>query len=98
MAGQLKHLARAARAERHNPAGPRAGRRLRWAVWGVLVGTADAGQQSAHRETGVQGMTVIEPALVRKAARQFEMLRSDALPWSRSLDRSYLVPPRPHGR
>ena len=31
-------------------------------------------------------MTVIEPALVRNAARLFEMLRSDALPWTRSLE------------
>jgi transcriptional regulator with XRE-family HTH domain len=87
MAGQLEHLAQAA----HRPnvtiqlvpeqAGAYAG--LSGAFW---VATAATGQQAAHLETGVQGMTVIEPALVRKAARLFEMLRSDALPWTRSLE------------
>jgi len=87
MAGQLEHLARAARRPNvtiqlvPEQAGAYAG--LSGAFW---VATAATGQQAAHLETGVQGMTVIEPALVRKAARLFEMLRSDALPWTRSLE------------
>jgi len=86
-AGQLEHLAQAARRPNvtiqlvPEQAGAYAG--LSGAFW---VATAAGGQQSAHLETGVQGMTVVEPALVRKAARLFEMLRSDALPWTRSLD------------
>jgi transcriptional regulator with XRE-family HTH domain len=87
MAGQLEHLAQAARRPNvtiqlvPEQAGAYAG--LSGAFW---VATAATGQQAAHLETGVQGMTVIEPALVRKAARLFEMLRSDALPWTRSLE------------
>jgi hypothetical protein len=87
MAGQLEHLAQAARRPNvtiqlvPEQAGAYAG--LSGAFW---VGTAPGGQQSAHLETGVQGMTVVEPALVRKAARLFEMLRADALPWTRSLE------------
>jgi transcriptional regulator with XRE-family HTH domain len=87
MAGQLEHLAQMA----HRPnvtiqlvpeeADAYAG--LSGAFW---VATGAGGQQSAHLETGVQGMTVVEPALVRKTARLFEMLRSDALPWTRSLE------------
>jgi transcriptional regulator with XRE-family HTH domain len=87
MAGQLEHLAQAVRRPNvtiqlvPEQAGAYAG--LSGAFW---VATASGGQQSAHLETGVQGMTVVEPALVRKAARLFEMLRSDALPWTRSLE------------
>ena len=87
MAGQLEHLAQAARRPNvaiqlvPEQAGAYAG--LSGAFW---VAATAGGQQSAHLETGVQGMTVIEPALVRKSARLFEMLRSDALPWTRSLD------------
>jgi transcriptional regulator with XRE-family HTH domain len=87
MAGQLEYLAQAARRPNitiqlvPEQAGAYAG--LSGAFW---VATAATGQQAAHLETGVQGMTVIEPALVRKAARLFEMLRSDALPWTRSLE------------
>jgi transcriptional regulator with XRE-family HTH domain len=87
MAGQLEHLAQAARRPNvtiqlvPEQAGAYAG--LSGAFW---VASAATGQQAAHLETGVQGMTVIEPALVRKAARLFEMLRSDALPWTRSLE------------
>jgi len=87
MAGQLEHLAQAARRPNitiqlvPEEAGAYAG--LSGAFW---VATAAGGQQAAHLETGVQGMTVIEPTLVRKTARLFEMLRSDALPWTRSLE------------
>jgi Domain of unknown function (DUF5753) len=87
MAGQLEHLAQAARRPNvtiqlvPEQAGAYAG--LSGAFW---VASAATGQQAAHLETGVQGMTVIEPVLVGKAARLFEMLRSDALPWTRSLE------------
>jgi hypothetical protein len=87
MAGQLEHLAQATRRPNvtiqlvPEQAGAYAG--LSGAFW---VATAAGGQQAAHLETGVQGMTVVDPALVRKAARLFEMLRSDALPWTRSLN------------
>lgn len=87
MAGQLEHLAQMARGPNvtiqlvPEEAGAYAG--LSGAFW---VATAASSQPSAHLETGVQGMTVVEPTLVRKGARLFEMLRSDALPWTRSLE------------
>ncbi len=78
---RLASLARRSTGMVPEEAGAYAG--LSGAFW---VATAASGQQAAHLETGVQGMTVIEPTLVRNAARLFEMLRSDALPWTRSLE------------
>jgi transcriptional regulator with XRE-family HTH domain len=86
-AGQLEYLAQMARRPNVTiqlvPEQAAAYTGLSGAFW---VAVAASGQQAAHLETGVQGMTVIEPALVRNAARLFEMLRSDALPWTRSLE------------
>ena len=62
MAGQLEHLAQMARRPNviiqlvPEEVGAYAG--LSRAFW---VATAASGQQAAHLETGVQGMTVIEP-------------------------------------
>ena len=86
-AGQLEHLAQMARRPNVTiqlvPEEAAAYAGLSGAFW---VAMAAGGQRAAHLETGVQGMTIIEPALVRDAARLFEMLRSDALPWTRSLE------------
>jgi transcriptional regulator with XRE-family HTH domain len=53
---------------------------------GFTIATTADGQQAAHLDTGVQGMTVLEPTLVGKAVHMFDMLRADALPRAASLD------------
>jgi hypothetical protein len=53
---------------------------------GFTAAAAADGQQAAHLDTGVQGMTVLEPTLVGKVMNMFDMLRAEALPRTPSLD------------
>jgi hypothetical protein len=53
---------------------------------GFTAATTPDGQQAAHLDTGVQGMTVLEPTLVGKVVNMFDMLRAEALPRMPSLE------------
>ena len=53
---------------------------------GFTAATTTDGQQAAHLDTGIQGMTVLEPTLVGKVVNMFDMLRAEALPRTPSLE------------
>jgi Domain of unknown function (DUF5753)/Helix-turn-helix domain len=53
---------------------------------GFTTAVTSDGQQAAHLDTGVQGMTVLEPTLVGKTVNMFDTLRAEALPRAASLE------------
>ena len=53
---------------------------------GFTAAVTSDGQQAAHLDTGVQGMTVLEPTLVGRTVNMFDTLRAEALPRAASLE------------
>jgi len=53
---------------------------------GFTVAADPDGKQAAHLDTGVQGMTVTEPALIARVVNLFDTLRAEALPRAASLE------------
>jgi transcriptional regulator with XRE-family HTH domain len=87
MAAQLAHLAEMA-ARPHvtiqvvtEQAGAYAGLSA-----GLVIAADPGGTQAAHLDTGIQGMTVAEPALIGRAVNLLDTLRAEALPRAASLE------------
>ena len=87
MAGQLAHLAEMAARPYvtiqvvPEQAGAYAG------LSAGFTAAADAdGRQAAHLDTGIQGMTVTEPAMTGQVVNLFDTLRAEALPRAASLE------------
>jgi hypothetical protein len=53
---------------------------------GLVIAADPGGTQAAHLDTGIQGMTVAEPALVTRAVNLLDTLRAEALPRAASLE------------
>jgi DNA-binding XRE family transcriptional regulator len=87
MHGQLKHLlAMAGRPNVSVQVVPTAARAYLGLAGAFAIATLADGSQTAHLETGIQGMTVIDAKLVSQAAQMFDDLRDEALSRSRSFD------------
>jgi len=88
MAGQLLAPgAGSAQAERHYPVGSRTGRRLRWAVWGVLGrlgGNRPAGCAAGDRRAGDDCHRTCAGAQGRAPVRDAQIRRSPVVPLPRT--------------
>jgi len=87
MAAQLGHLAEmAARPHATIQVVPEQAGAYAGLTAGITIAADPDGKQAAHLDTGIQGMTVAEPALVAKAVNLFDTLRAEALPRAASLE------------
>jgi transcriptional regulator with XRE-family HTH domain len=87
MAAQLGHLAEmAARPHVTIQVVPEQAGAYAGLTAGITIATDRDGKPAAHLDTGIQGMTVAEPALVARAANLFDTLRAEALPRAASLE------------
>jgi hypothetical protein len=87
MAAQLEHLAAmAAQPNITVQVVPEAASAYAGLSGGFTAAVTGEGQQAAHLDTGVQGMTVLEPTLVARTVNMFDTLRAEALPRAASLE------------
>jgi hypothetical protein len=87
MAAQLGHLAEmAARPHATVQVVPEQAGAYAGLSAGITLAADAAGRQSAHLDTGIQGMTVTDPAMVGQVANLFDTLRAEALPRAASLE------------
>jgi transcriptional regulator with XRE-family HTH domain len=87
MAAQLGHLAEmAARPHVTIQVVPEQAAAYAGLTAGLAIAADADGRQAAHLDTGIQGMTVAEPALVARAANLLDTLRAEALPRAASLE------------
>jgi transcriptional regulator with XRE-family HTH domain len=87
MVRQLEHLAEMSRMPNVTvQVVPEAARAHAGLSGAFAIATMPDEHQVAYLETGVQGMTIVDPTLVRQAATLFDDLRDEALTRSKSLE------------